>query len=254
VPLSLFTVVSKTITFEEIKGNLKMSNPFMWGCIRPLKEGSANSIGLTNPGFKWYLDKIAPKANSSKIPLLPSIMSKDTNELIEMAEGLNDFDFVGIEKNISCTNVVGGCSVDVKKIIEECQAIKKVCDLPLILKLSVVHDVEKFVPKLNGIVEAISINSVPWDYIYPDKKSPLAHLGGGGVSVKTAQPHTWKLLERLVNITSIPVIGPSVWEFEDIEKLRDLGAKAVSFGAIHLLHPWLPTKFVRRDMKIKNQT
>lgn len=252
---SLLTVASKTITFEETKGYLNVYNPFTWLCIRPIRGGSVNSIGLTNPGFHWYLNKVAPKADSSKIPLMPSIMSKDTNELIKMAEGLNNFDFVGIEKNDSCANVEGGCSTDTKKIIEDCKAIKEACDLPLILKISVVHDIE-FVPKLEGIVEAISINSVPWSIVFPDKKSPLAYLksGGGAVSGQKAQPYTWGLVKKLVEITSIPVIGPSVWEFGDIEKLRDMGAEAASFGSVHLLRPWRPTKFIRRDMKIKKQT
>lgn len=251
---SLFTVVSKTITFEREKGHLNVYNPLTYlRCIRPMKEGSVNSIGLTNPGFQWYLENIAPKANSSKIPLVPSIMSADINELIKMASGLSSFGFVAIEKNDSCPNIVGGCSTDFKKIIEDCKAIKEACELPLILKISVKHDIEKFIPKLEGIVEAISINSVPWPIAFPDKKSPLPYPEGGGVSGKIAQSYTWGLVKKLVEITSIPVIGPSIWEFEDIEKLRNIGAKAVSFGAIHLLHPWLPTSFVRRDMKIRKQ-
>lgn len=40
----------------------------------------------------------------------------------------------------------------------------------------------------------------------------------------------------------------SVMEFEDIAKLRKLGARAVSFGAIHLRTPWKPTEIVERDM------
>lgn len=248
--VSLFTVVSKTTTFKKEKGYLNIYNPLTWPCIRPMRRGSLNSIGLTNPGFEWFCENIASKADSSKIPLIPSIMSDDTNELIDMAQRLNCFDIVGIEKNQSCPNIQGGCSViDPNKIIDDCIAIKEACDLPLVLKLSVVHNVEEFVPKLEGIIEAISINSVPWSVIYPYTKSPLAHLGGGGVSGQIAQPYTWGLVQKLVNITSIPVIGPSVWEFEDIKKLRDMGAKAVSFGSIHLLHPIRPTKFVRMDMK-----
>ena len=102
---------------------------------------------------------------------------------------------------------------------------------------------------IGGLIEAISINSVPWDIVFPDKKSPLAHLGGGGVSGKVAQPHTWGFVKRIVKETKIPVIGPSVWDFKDIERLRKLGAKAISFGAIFLPYPWRPTTFVRRDKK-----
>ena len=83
-----------------------------------------------------------------------------------------------------------------------------------------------------GIVEAIAINSVPWTYAFPDKRSPLARFGGGGVSGKIAQKWTWQLLEEIVRSSSIPVIGPSPWVYDDIQKLFDLGAKAVSFGSV----------------------
>ena len=53
-------------------------------------------------------------------------------------------------------------------------------------------------------------------------------------------------LKKLVKTTSIPVIGPSVWDFSDIEKLRKLGAKAVSFGSVFLKYPWRPTMFVHK--------
>ena len=205
--LSLFTVVSKTITFEKEKGHLNVYNPFTYlRCIRPTKGGSVNSIELTNPGLSWYLKNVAPKANSSKIPLVPSIMSTDTNELFEMAQRLNPFDFVAIEKNDSCPNILGGCSTDIDNIVKGCKAIKEACDLPLILKISVKHPVEELVPRLDGIVEAISINSVPWSIVYPKNESPIKYPGGGGVSGKIAQPYTWGLVKKLVEITSIPVI------------------------------------------------
>jgi len=57
------------------------------------------------------------------------------------------------------------------------------------------------------------------------------------------------LAKKLIEITNVPVIGPSVWDFEDIEKLREMGAKAVSFGSVFMCHPWRPTLYVRRDKK-----
>jgi hypothetical protein len=36
-------------------------------------------------------------------------------------------------------------------------------------------------------------------------------------------------------------------EFEDMEKLRELGAKAIGFGAIHLRTPWKPTSFIEKE-------
>lgn len=242
---SLFTVVIKTLTYQPRKGNLRWYNPFR--CIRILHQGIVNSVGLTNPGIEWWCRKIGPFVNHKKIPLVGSIFSDNTNELAEMALRLNDFDLVGLEINVSCPSIEGDFLENTQKIVEECKAVREKSRFPLILKLSVAHNVELIIPGIEGIIEAVSINSVPWAVIFPLKKSPLAHLGGGGVSGKIAQPYTWGLVEKLVSITSIPVIGPGLWEFSDIERLRRIGAKAISFGSIFLVHPCRPTSFVRRD-------
>ena len=244
---SLFTIVIKTLTRYPRKGNLKWYNPL--GCIRPMRGGAVNSVGLTNKGIDWWCQTIGPKVDSKKISLVGSIFSSEVKELVEMAKILNDFDLVGLEINASCPNTSGDILENTKKIIESCESVKKGANHPLILKLSVVHDIDKILPEVKDIIEAISINSVPWKIIFPQKKSSLAHLGGGGVSGKIAQPLTWMLVDDLVRLTEIPVIGPSVWDFEDIEKLREIGAKAISFGSIFLCHPWRPTMFVKKDMK-----
>jgi dihydroorotate dehydrogenase len=77
----------------------------------------------------------------------------------------------------------------------------------------------------------------------------LAHLGGGGVSGKAAQPRTWGLLETLVGLTDIPVCGPSVWNYQDIAELRTLGASAIDFGSVIMPYPWRPTLYAMRDVE-----
>lgn len=250
---SLFTVVAKTVTYKPRKGNLRWYWP--WGCVRFLPnilrpDGVVNSVGLTNKGIGWWCEEKGVLVDRKKISLVGSILSDNIYELVEMAMMMNDFDLVALELNWSCPNIRNFLE-NTAKIISGCKAVKKASRFPLILKLSVVHDIESILPEVNGIIEAISVNSVPWVVIFPDKKSPLAHLGGGGISGGTAQPHTWGFVEKLVSMTSIPVIGPSVWEFEDIERLRKIGAKAISFGSIFFRFPWgcIPTMYVRKDMK-----
>lgn len=244
---SLFTVVIKTLTYEERKGNFKLWCP--WQCIRILPEGGVvNAVGLTNPGIGWWCRKIGPKVNRNKIALVGSILSDNITKLIEMAKMLSYFDLVGLEINWSCPNIGANLLDNTAKIIAGCEEVKKVTNFPLIAKLSVAHDVEQIIPRLEGIVEAISINSVLWKTVFPSHTSPFAHLDGGGVSGGVAQKYTWRLVRKLTEITSIPVIGPSIWRYGDMQKVRDHGAKAVSFGSIFLPRPWDPTRFVKRDM------
>lgn len=163
-----------------------------------------------------------------------------------MARSFKDLSIVAIEINPSCPNIPGDVLKNTKRIVESCEKVKKVTSHPLLLKLSVVHKIDEILPHIKGIIEAISINSVPWRIVFPNKKSPLECFGGGGVSGRTAQPYTFPFVERLTKKTDIPVIGCSVWEFQDIEKLRNLGAKAISFGSIFLRYPWRPTSFVKK--------
>ena len=207
-----------------------------------------SAVGLTNKGLDWFYQNIDPPDNVS---LVASIFSDDHYELIEMAKIMNAFDFVALELNWSCPNTESGLIGNTAKIIAGCQEVKKVSRFPLIAKLSVAHSIKEIIPSIKGVVEAISINSVLWKIIFPNKKNPFDHLGGGGVSGKIAQPHTWQLVEELANTTSIPVIGPGVWDFEDIEKLRKKGASAISFGSVFLRYPWRPTIFVQKDMALK---
>lgn len=245
---SLFTVVMKTVTLKPRRGNFRRYNPF--GCIRILRDGTVNAVGLTNSGIDWWCRKIGPRVDSTKIPLVGSILG-EPDELVEMARMLNGFDLVALEINASCPNTEDDILTNTAKIIEGCLAVKSVSRFPIILKLSVVHEAGRIVGEVKGMVEAFSINSVPWRVVFPNRRSPLEHLGGGGVSGKLAQPCTWRLVYALAKMSQVPVIGPSVWDFEDIQKLRSLGSQAVSFGAIFLRYPWRPTLFVRKD-KTKN--
>lgn len=244
----LFTSVTKTLTFQPRKGNLRWYNPFC--CVRLSSSGVLNAVGLSNPGIDWWCEKIGPTVNSAKIPLVASIFG-EPEDLAKMAEILNDFDLVGLEINISCPNVETCLLQDKMRVIASCETVKAKSRLPLILKVSVAHNIAQIVEKLGNLIEAISINSVPWQIAFPNRRSPFEILGGGGVSGKIAQPFTWALVKKITGLTTIPVIGPSIWDFSDLNKVRNLGAKAISFGSVFLRYPWRPTLFVRRDQKLK---
>jgi len=247
---SLFTVVAKTLTIEPRQGNLRWFNPFR--CIRFLPNGTVNAVGLSNYGIDRWCREVGPRIRRSEIAMICSIHG-NADELAAMAKRLNDFDLVGLEINASCPNVSDIQRTDSSAIVAECQAVREVSRLPIVLKLSVVHDVETIASAVSGLVEAFSINSVPWSTVFPGRPSPLARLGGGGISGQAAQPFTWQLVRRLATASQIPVIAPSVWRFEDLDRARRLGAGAVSFGSLFLRYPWRPTQFVRKDKERRNR-
>ncbi len=250
----LFAVVIKTLTRNPRHGNLRWWKP--WTCLRLIRGGSVNKIGLTNRGIEWWCREIGPKLNFQKFSVAGSIFGEE-RELVVMAKMLNRFDLVALEVNVSCPST-GHALAQAQAVIDSVKAVKSASRHPIIIKVSVDQDYLTIARGLTGIAEAISLNSVPWKTAFPNReKSLLWKLekqvggGGGGVSGKPAQKHNWKAVEALAKEGLLPVIGPSVMEFTDMEKLWGLGAKAISFGAIHLLTPWRPTSFIEREERRK---
>lgn len=257
----LFTIAIKTLTRHPRKGNLSWLKvwtwlPFSpWSCVRFLPGGSVNKVGLTNKGIEWWCDKIAPTLDFDKISFVGSIYG-DRKELVESAIMLNQFNLVALEVNDSCPNT-GHAMEQAETIISNVKAVAEASRHPIIVKVSAAQDYLAIAHGLKGIAEAISLNSVPYEMVYPYEISPLWRLeakiggGGGGVSGRPAQKLNWAAVEALAKQGSLPVIGPSVMEFGDLDRVRKLGASAVSFGAIHLQNPCLPTAFVQEEMKCK---
>lgn len=241
----LFTIVTKTLTPLPRRGNLRWSHP--WSTVSLIPKGTVNAIGLTNPGFDWWLKAVAPQIPALGYNMVCSIMADDAVTIGKMAAQLKDVPIRAVELNASCPNTDQELLGNASLVVDMVRAIRSACAHPIILKLSVVHDYVPIAKSCEGLVDAISINSVPWSVAFPGITSPLAQLGGGGVSGRAAQPWTWRMVRELSHATPIPVIGPGVWEFSDMARLRELGAKAVSFGSIFMRYPWRPTAFVRRE-------
>jgi len=258
----LFTIVTKTIMPEPWKGNLQWHAP--WRVVKFLSEqgnvinpvlllarpnllaGAANAVGLTNSGLETFLERDHPIIERAGYKVIVSITREKGQSCKDMARRLNGLkNVVGVEYNGSCPNTDKTLLQNADMVAQNCIEIKEETDLPVLVKLSYVQPYLLIAKRLEGKVEAISINSVPWDIVYPAKKSPLANLGGGGVSGRAVQQFTWKMVTELSRETKIPVVGPSVWEYEDIARLKALGASAIHFGTI-FFHPWKPTSYVRR--------
>ncbi len=241
----LFTIVTKTLTPLPHRGNLRWSHP--WSVVANIPHGTVNAIGLSNPGFDWWMKEVAPKIPRNGYDIVCSITGDDPATLAAMAGKLDTVGIRAIELNASCPNTDAGLLQNASLIVEMVRAICASTQHPLILKLSVAHDYIPIARSCEGLVEALAINSVPWSLAFPDRASPLARFGGGGVSGRAAQSWTWKMVQGLAASTPVPVIGCGVWEFSDMARLRELGAKAISFGSIFLRYPWRATAYVRKE-------
>ena len=258
----LFTVVLRTLTWKPRPygvSNLSWMRPWTWlpwnaqSCVQFIPGGVVNKVGLWNPGFKaWYYDT-APRLTYDR-PLVASIYGAE-DELKVMVRALEKYPFKAVEINVSCPNHRSQTE-EMIEIVRCVKAVGSVTNLPLILKLSVAQDYIPIARLLKDVVQAISLNSVPFHIAFPDippQRSPVWKVGkergGGGISGKPAQAFNWAAVAELSTTGDVPVIGPSVMEYEDVARLRQLGAAAVSFGAIHCKTPWKPTDIIQRDMR-----
>ena len=209
-------------------------------------------MGLTNPGFDRWLRDVAPRLDYARVKTAVSIFGDD-DELADMAARLNDLPLVALEVNPSCPNT-GHALGNAGQVVQGVEAVKRVSRHPVIVKVSTSQDYRDIARGLRGLAEAISLNSVPWEQIYPEGRSPLWRLeqrvggGGGGVSGRPAQALNWRAVREIAADGSLPVIAPSIMGFDDLDRVRALGARAISYGAIHFRAPWLPTRIVKRDL------
>jgi dihydroorotate dehydrogenase len=247
---------TKTITLPPREGFYRPWKP--WDTIRLIRKngkvvGVVNSFGLRNPGLAWFIQNVASYIESRGVDLAVSIFSDSDDspvELGKMAAALSRFHHIkAIGYNCSCPNTPSGIQSNPEKLAEGAVAIRKNCGFPIIAKLSPSHDIERIVPLLENEVEAFAINSARWGMVFPKTESPLAKYGGGGVSGKIAQLHTWDTAERIKRSTNVPVIVPSMWDYEDIAKMRERGFQAFSYSSVFIPFPWRPTMFAQKDQK-----
>ncbi len=250
----LFTVVSKTVTLGRREGNFRPWKP--WESMWPISGGFVNNYGLGNPGFEGCLPKFSAIAATRKVRLVVSILGSPT-ELVAMANRLNDIKIVAVEVNCSCPNT-GEPIPETEEVVYAIKRVAETCKHPVIVKLSIAQNYLEIVAALKGVAEAVSLNSVPWEIEFPLERSPLRRLeqrvgSGGGVSGKPAQRANWAAVRNLAKDHALPIIAPSIMEFSDLEKVRALGADAVSFGVIHILTPWKATAIVTKDMALRKK-
>jgi dihydroorotate dehydrogenase (NAD+) catalytic subunit len=254
------TIISKTLTYLPLKGNLRMWCP--WRCVRLIKGGAVNSVGLTNPGYEWWLRKCSPKIEKTGWKVIVSIMPQNASEAVKMISDLNPCPIVGIELNVSCPNIKrehqGNFFLDhVKEIVYEILATTK---HPLIVKLGYTDPYLEVCKELDGKVDAFDlINTVPWNKVFPDSPSPLAKYDlVGGVSGTPIRGYAREALTNALRLNlKTPIISGGGIDCLSESYLRFvLGAKAVSLGTVFLRAPWKVNGIVRgtREMLKWNLT
>ena len=242
-----FTIIVKTLTRHERKGNYDPWRP--WRCVRLIKGGAVNAMGLPNMGIDRWIDECYPTIFARGYDVIVSIQPTDIEEAGYMARKLAWLSIKGIEVNLSCPN-----TKDSYDPVEVIRAVRANTQHPVIAKLGA-SGLEDMIRRIDGYVDAYDlINTVPWKIKYPDRPSPLAPYGlEGGVSGEEIKMEARNALVLANLITKKPKItGGGINSAYECRVRHWLGASAYSLGTV-ILHaglclapPWRPNKIARQ--------
>jgi dihydroorotate dehydrogenase (NAD+) catalytic subunit len=269
------TLVLKTTTLKARKGNMPLEPDFgpsetFPKCIivKPLKGVVLNSVGLSGPGVRGLLPYWAsfPKSMS---PYFVSFMSVDPDLQARIKEARAFFNIMldwreqlggnfGLQINLSCPNV----GLDPSSLLEEAHTVLTLAarvDVPITVKINALVPVEAAVTiSEHKVCDAIVCsNTIPWGKLpekidwrglFGSETSPLAHLGGGGLSGAPLNPIVaeWVHKARMAGLKKPIIAGGGILRPEDADDMLDAGADAVELGSVAILRPWRVRDIINR--------
>ncbi len=188
-----------------------------------------------------------------------SVMSVDTTssgraeEMHRIADVLDSAslpEHVGLQLNLSCPNV----GLDPSALIEDARAqVDALAPLrrPLLLKVNALFPVGAAVdlsrvPACDGFIVSNTIpwgklpGRIDWKGLFGSDVSPLAHLGGGGLSGKPLLPLVteWVRTARWGGLVKPIVGGGGILSIPDAAEMIESGVDAIELGSISMLRPW----------------
>lgn len=244
--LNFIVPVIKTLTLSAQKGN-----------SRAIYDGDdfvVNSVGLDNPGFNVWKEKYLPRINRDMILSVSGNSPIEIKYLSVLLAKLNSHFIKGIEFNSSCPNV--NKKWDLDEIAKAMDILKGQTRLPIGIKIGY-HQKNylEITLAVSPFAEWISFNSVPWEMVFPNKKSPLMEKYGvsgavsGGAIFGINENMAHKIKKAGIKI---PLVVSSVgWHpffddaYEEAEETL-FWADAVAFGSLFRKHPTWPIRIAKK--------
>ncbi|MEA1979865.1 MAG: HisA/HisF-related TIM barrel protein [candidate division Zixibacteria bacterium] len=245
-------IITKTLTLNPRIGNFTGFNP--WQVLSPIKGGWVNAFGLTNRGIDWFIQKEYPKVYGAN--LVVSISGEKPENIIAMIKKLNKLYILGVEINFSCPNTPDWIKwqEDFDLTRMTLLSAKVISKHPIIVKIGYQDEAtrKEFKKILEyAEIDAVDmINTIPFNNLYSDKKSPLSF--GGGISGSVIKDCALEQVSWFAQNCKLPIIGGGgVNNIHDVRDFLECGATAVSIGSAHIMRPWITTQLVRNFRKTK---
>ncbi|NLP35364.1 MAG: dihydroorotate dehydrogenase [Clostridiales bacterium] len=235
----LGAIVVKATTSQPRKGNPTPR-------VTEVRGGMLNSIGLANPGVDRVIADELPWLQQFDIPVIVNVAGETIEEYCTVVDRICQSGLAhAIELNVSCPNVQqGGLSfgVDPKVLGELLEAVRRVCTLPLIVKLS---------PNVTDIVEIAKaaedagadglslINTLIGMKIDINRRRPVLARGSGGLSGPAIKPVAIHMVYQVAKAVKIPILGiGGINTAEDVIEFVMAGAAAVEVGTANFTNPF----------------
>jgi dihydroorotate dehydrogenase (NAD+) catalytic subunit len=234
----LGAIVSKAITLRPREGNAQPR-------IAETPAGMLNAIGLQNVGVDAAIREKAPIWASWSVPVIANVAGFSIAEYVEVVERLSATPGVAaIELNISCPNVDAEgemFGLDAGDAAAVTEAVRQVCDVPLIVKLSPnVTDVAEIARAVAGAgADALSlINTIPGMVIDVRRRRPYLANVTGGLSGPAIRPIAVRMVWQVRQAVGVPLIGiGGIASAEDALQFLMAGATAVQVGTSTFVNP-----------------
>lgn len=207
-------------------------------------SGLMNSIGLENPGIPAFIERELPAMLDLGPVIIANLSGSTIEEYQEGARLLSATKIDMIELNISCPNVKAGgmafglCPADAASVV---QAVRRVSDKPLIVKLS------PNAPDLVGVAlacvdagaDALSlVNTFKALAFDIRRRKPLFDHVTAGLSGPAIKPLALRMVWDVCAAVQVPVIGMGgIASTEDALEFFMAGASAIQVGTATFPRP-----------------
>ncbi len=221
--------------------------------IAETPNGMINAVGLQNPGVIAVRDRELPEMKEFfHKPVMANVSGFAVDEYQKTVELLCGQDQIGwFEVNVSCPNVHGGgmaFGTDPAMAQKVTEAVKKVADKPVIMKLSPnVTDITEIAKACEaGGADGLSlINTLLGMRIDLKTKKPVIANTMGGFSGSAILPVALRMVYQVYNTVNLPIIGMGgVSSAKDVIEMMLAGATAVGVGAANLTDPFASKKII----------
>jgi len=193
-----------------------------------------------------------PRLRRFEVPIIANVYGETVEEYREVSEILTESGgCAALEINISCPNVKkGGLSfgLDPDAAAEVTREVKRVTDLPVVVKLSPqVMNISEMARAVEAAgADAISlINTILGMAVdIHTRRSRLSRVMGG-LSGPAIKPIALRLVWEAVRAVSIPVIGiGGIATAQDAIEFLIVGARAVQVGTANFVDPQAIEKII----------